>query len=348
MTNRPILFVTNDNLDAVKSRVRLCEFLISKGHRIHLLYPEGRFTIDHEEITLHRIKKRGISIQNFKVIFLICLKFRYQTVILRGIESIILSIPILFLSKVKIVFFLTGLGRIFNHNDFIYRLAQKIYIAVLKILLKRKRTRLIVQNAEDKATLNISSAIIINGSGIVDSFAESKNIRNQRIQILTATRLLKSKGLESILAFARKIQEENMFDYTILGDYDLLESTYKNQIFELNQFKNIHFLGFRSDVTEFIKKSHYAFFPTQYREGSPRFLIESISYGLIPITTKAPGCSPFLNYGFEYKSPELLITQLKGISNKTYSNLSKMNIEFFKENYSESVVFAEYKKVIDE
>ena len=55
-------------------------------------------------------------------------------------------------------------------------------------------------------------------------------------------------------------------------------------------FDNIKFLGKQVDIPEIISLSDVSILPTYYREGTPRFLLESMAMKKPIITTKMPGC----------------------------------------------------------
>ncbi|UVV78006.1 glycosyltransferase [Bacteroides fragilis] len=52
----------------------------------------------------------------------------------------------------------------------------------------------------------------------------------------------------------------------------------------------IGWLGYRSDVLDFVKKCHIVAFPSYYKEGLPRALIEATAIGRPIITTNSIGC----------------------------------------------------------
>ena len=54
--------------------------------------------------------------------------------------------------------------------------------------------------------------------------------------------------------------------------------------------KYIQWLGYRTDVRELLMKSHIVAFPSYYREGLPKSLIEASSIGRPIVTTDSVGC----------------------------------------------------------
>jgi glycosyltransferase involved in cell wall biosynthesis len=60
-------------------------------------------------------------------------------------------------------------------------------------------------------------------------------------------------------------------------------------------YENIKFLGKQSDIPEIISLADVSILPTYYREGTPRFLLESMAMKKPIITTKMPGCDHLIH-----------------------------------------------------
>jgi glycosyltransferase involved in cell wall biosynthesis len=57
-------------------------------------------------------------------------------------------------------------------------------------------------------------------------------------------------------------------------------------------------IGSRSDVPSLLKAADVFAFPTEYREGVPRALMEAALAGLPIVTTQMPGCSDIVRDGW--------------------------------------------------
>mgnify|MGYP000306530850 CR=1 FL=1 len=354
MTNNPkCLFITNDEFDANFSRKPFLSWLlINKALRSDLLYPSNTTedkVVNPNGRTDYFFEKRGVSFSNFLRVHKIVKKSSFDLIIARGIENIFLwSLVSLFLTKkYKSIFFITGLGRLFdNKNPAYIKYFYKLLIRFLKFLHK---ATIIVQNIDDANELNLPLTSIVNGSG----YNQKNNLLTKdlkTINIVTSSRLNESKGIDEMLRFAECIVSSNMrnINYYIFGDYSKLSSVIQKQILKLNTSPNIFFEGFNHSIESLLSVSHFAFLPSKYREGSPRFLIESISNGLIPITTNEPGCKSFLKHGLLYIDPKDTLFQInKLITENTYNSLSQKNYDFFKTIYSSEIVYEKYFDIIN-
>ena len=92
--------------------------------------------------------------------------------------------------------------------------------------------------------------------------------------------------------------KKNKIQLLIVGWFDennessLNQNSLKNLI---QGYENIKFLGKQSDIPEIISLIDVSILPTYYREGTPRFLLESMAMKKPIITTKMPGCDHLIH-----------------------------------------------------
>lgn len=335
------LLITNDNFDASFSRLRFSNWLGKKKNiSCDILCPSGINDFALEFGNVYYFDKRGLTFSNYQKLKTVLSNINYDVIIARGIENIIL---ISLFSKKNNVFLLTGLGRLFEDGLVFKSIIRRLYKSLLKNLIKKNCAKLILQNKQDQTELDIEGSFVINGSGIEDSKISFNKSPTDVIRILTASRLNNSKGIEDIISFANQIKSDSRFEYFIIGGLESLNPYQKKTLYDLNDYNNIHVLGFKKSINKFLKKCHFAFYPTKYREGCPRFLIQAINFGLIPITTKMPGCTNFLTHGIFYKDVDQIIKEINYIiDSSNFKNLSKKNREIFLETYDEKIVFEKY------
>jgi len=344
-----VLIVTTDWLDAISSRKNLSDWAHKHyGWNVDLISPPSENGVNKKDINTtyrkHYIqKKRGLTISNCVHLRSIIAKNSYNIIILRGLESIILYSLISRKRKVKIIFLLTGLGRLFDEKLPFSTIVRFIYKQSLRIITNIHKATIIVQNKEDQKDLNFKNINIINGSGVPIPKVRGKKNYNG-IKIVTASRLVESKGIHEIIDLAQRIQNKPNISYTILGDYSKLNFKLIELIQSLNTSSNVKFLGHVDDISPHLNDAIFAFYPTRYREGVPRFLIESTSYGLIPITTTATGCEQFLNHGIKYNSVSQVIKCMEELKEDTLRKMSYKNLKLFEEKFEETKVF---KALID-
>ena len=335
------LFITNDLHDALNSRVKFKNwFEKQNNYSLDIAAPvtsKNKFP----EISLP-LNNRGLTFSNIISVNNYINDIHCNTIVFRGIENILLSLFIRN-NKSKVIFILTGLGMPFSDKLLLKIIIRNLYKCVLKFSIKRKNAKLIVQNIEDANDLGFSNINIINGSGF--PLINHKKSEFNKPSIVTASRLTKSKGLEDIIELSELIIKNKLnVIYYVLGDYSSLNKSYYNKITDLNKHPNINFLGFKSNISPYFSKSNFAYYPTKYREGVPRFLIESLSYGLILFTNSMPGCSLTVSNenGFLDLSSSKVLNKILNMDIKKISMYSKKSRLLFENVYADKIVYPQY------
>lgn len=344
-----VLFITNDLHDALNSRVKFKNWFEKKDNYFLDIAAPVNLNKNIPEISL-KLKNRGVTFSNIHLVNSYVNSFFCDTIVYRGFENIILSLFIKSSKDTKVVFLLTGLGRLFSDDIFLKKVTRVLYRHLLKFCIKKKKATLIVQNKEDANDLGFSDTTIINGSGFPIEIKNSPKLELNSPTIITATRLTKSKGLDDIIELSETIVKNKMeIKYYILGETSHLNDNYLNKISELNKYPQIHFLGFKNDISYYISKSHFAYYPTKYREGVPRFLIESLSNGLILFTNSMPGCSLTVSNenGFLNFTIKEIINKITTFNNREFTICSSNSKELFETIYSDKVVYPEYFKTYE-
>ena len=336
--------ITNDYFDAVHSRKRMSEwFKKYKNIEIQIASPE----LENGVTDFYYYKGRKLSIKSLKDI-------KYFTVgkdlvIYRGIELIFLSFFINHRKK-DVYYLLTGLGRVYVYDGIGQSIVRFLYRSLIRILLRKNKARLIFQNDQDPRDLKIKEYYLMRGSGHTRKYSlEQQPFKNGKIRVVTSTRLTESKGVREILAFANAVKYHKNIEFIVCGDYGHLGGEIKQIIEELNKLENLNFKGFCADVEGEIRLCDYAFFPTQYREGSPRFLIEAAAYGLNLITTMMPGCDYYISHGIAYNH-ENINDSLQWIlkrSEEEYILKSNETLNFYQDNFLDTKVFEDLYRYIN-
>lgn len=328
--------ITNDYFDAVHSRKRMAEwFKKHKGIEVRIAVPEFEKGI----ADFYYFKSRGFSVKSLRDIR--AFTRENDLIIYRGIEVIFFS---LFINHQKkdVYYLLTGLGKVYAYKGIGRSLFRFMYRCGIQILLRKNKARLIFQNKQDPRDLNIKKYHLMRGSGHTRRYTlEPKPFKDGKIKVVTCTRLTESKGIREIFTFANAVKYHKDIQFIVCGDYGHLGVDIQETIEELNKLENVNFKGFCADVESEIRLCDYAFFPTRYREGSPRFLIEAASYGLNLITTNMPGCDYYVANGIAYKH-ENTKDSLQWILQRReeeYILKSQETLNFYKNNFVASKVF---------
>lgn len=310
-----ILIVENFGFDFWESRKSLALKLIELGYEVHALIPNdgygeqlGNLGIKVNSYSLDRSNKGIFQIVKLILIyrrlflrekFDIIHSFRFQPNLVSCFSKI--GVP-----NTKLILHITGLGIAFSSNQlkylFLRWVSQVLYIFKFSVCDK-----VIVQNPDDLKTLVANRffserSIIIEGSGVdMDKFIKSNsNIReelgllNTDIVFLCITRLIWQKGILELINSFKSIQKDfEGCKLLIVGwpDFDNPEHIPLSYFESLDKTSNIAFLGKRNDVVNILSGADVYIYPSYYREGIPRSILEALSIGLPVIATNTPGCN---------------------------------------------------------
>ena len=205
--------------------------------------------------------------------------------------------------KIPSIIITTGLGHLFEFKNitirwitfFLYRiaciLAKEVWflnsndqdVFVYKRIVKKSRTR------------------ILNSEGInTEWFKPGKAKKNSNNpSFLFAGRLLKDKGIIEFIEAARVIRKKYpAVKFYVLGfvDQSNPNSISYDELRLHQQEKTIKYLGETSDVRPFLYKTSCLVFPSFYREGMSRILMEAASMETPIITTDNVGCRDIVEH----------------------------------------------------
>lgn len=224
-----------------------------------------------------------------------------------GLKTILWGTLAAKLAKVHgVVNAVSGLGIFFSEDN--KSLTSKVLPKVLKFSHNRKNLGVIFQNNEDK-TIFLNNGIIkenqaymIKGSGVdLNQFNFTPEPTEEKIKVLLTARMIIEKGI-FILTDAAKILEKdykNKVEFLLCGGLDDNPKAIKEE--ELKAVCDgsyIQWLGYRTDVLDLLKKCHIVAFPSYYKEGLPKSLIEATAIGRPIITTNSIGCKETVVDGF--------------------------------------------------
>lgn len=342
-----VLFVTNDAKDALISRVPLSVWLKkSKEIQMDIVSPNSFQLKDFKlkEVTL----LIGPERKNFaaRYLFYKSLSHKYDVVVLRGIDTALLGAIGFAKTRIKIIY-LTGLGIVFNPSLSFGSIYRFLYRCILKTYKYLSGAIIIVQNPDDKKDLDIEDVNVVNGSGL-PYFIEEYEKSDNSISICTATRLTSSKGLDEILGLAQEIKNSSInISYTICGSIDDLSIKEKEIISNLNLDPRINFVGEKEDISMYLKKTNFVFYPTKYREGVPRFLIESLMHGNIIITNNVPGARECLSgNGAFITDPKNVIKYLNNLSHFEMTRLSKLSRQLYESKFHNNIAYSDFSNIL--
>lgn len=192
-----------------------------------------------------------------------------------------------------------GLGILFD-EDHAQSFMSRAILKVLRITHNKKRLRVIFQNNDDKCIfqaakiMNDSQCAFTNGSGInLQNYDYTPEPIEGPIKIIFTARMLVDKGVFILIEAAKKLEAEykGKVLFMLCGGLDTNPNGITKEMLESRcDGEYIQWLGHRKDVLELLKQSHIMAFPSWYREGLPKSVIEAEAIGRPIVTTDSVGC----------------------------------------------------------
>jgi len=199
----------------------------------------------------------------------------------------------------------SGLGILFQSEKL--SPTAKAILKLFKFSHSRRDSLAIFQNHDDEKlfldnkVLKPSQVRFIKGSGVdLNEFPFSSDPNNEKVRVIFTARMVKEKGVIILTDAAEKLREEylNKIEFLLCGG--LSENPDALSEDELNSHCDgsyIKWLGYRDDVRELLISSNIVAFPSYYREGVPKSLIEACAIGRPIITTDSVGCRDVVEDG---------------------------------------------------
>jgi glycosyltransferase involved in cell wall biosynthesis len=231
--------------------------------------------------------------------------------------------------------------RTINGMGWVYSSRSPVALALRPVqrLLHRRASRYadatIFQNRDDQSFFERHSLVdrlrshLIPGSGVdvggferaLDAGPEASELRARlglgaAEVVITVTRITRQKGIPTLLRAAAlaHAQRPNV-RFVLVGPRDT-EGPFSVPESEIRRHAPyVLALGQRSDVPALLRLADVFAFPTEYREGVPRALLEASLAGLPIVTTDMPGCNDVVRAGWNgllvpARSPRALATAI--------------------------------------
>lgn len=372
-----VLLIENFASDFYKARVPLCHFLKHKGWDVSALVPEDEY--------LQQIRKEGITAYSYtlsrkdKGIFqLIKLVREYRKVIqLNQMEIIhsfrfqpnLINVLANLFNKRKVILHITGLGIAFSNNSLKYLILRVISQIIFQIKLLRANV-VFVQNEDDAKDIWFGQSIwrrkihIVNGSGVDTTLFNQQDYNRTKLRqdagvaenevvFTLVTRLIWEKGIRELTeVFDAFKNEERKIKLWIIGwsDKDNPRHVDEGFIRSFDGHPVIAFLNRRENVRELLAMSDVFIYPSYYREGIPRSVLEALSMGLPVITSDMPGCKLTVEQGkngylINPKSiDELKLAVQNIISSDQLRNFGLVSRKRAEDKFANNIIFSAIEK----
>ncbi len=199
---------------------------------------------------------------------------------------------------------LAGLGYTFTSSALKARLVRPIFRGLLRYVLGRPKATVLVQNSDDRATvqgLGIPSGriFLIPGSGVQTDIVTPLSEPAGDVTAAFVGRLLDDKGVRTLVKaheiLAHRGQSVRLL---IAGDIDPVNpaSIPPQEVAAWGRRPGIEVLGHVSDIRDVWRAAHIAVLPSR-REGLPLSLLEAAACGRPIVATDVPGCREIARQG---------------------------------------------------
>lgn len=201
---------------------------------------------------------------------------------------------------------LMGLGYVFTSTDLKARLLRAPVAALLRLTLRARRTRVIVQNSDDFKLLEHSGFArsqdlrLIRGSGVDPrQFAEGDALGSGTPTVVLPARMLRDKGVLEFVEAARLLKAKGVAArFVLCGAPDPLNPASLSED-ELRTYASegiVEYWGWQKDMSLVWKTAQVVCLPS-YREGLPKVLLEAAACSLPLVATDVPGCREIVRPG---------------------------------------------------
>jgi len=195
--------------------------------------------------------------------------------------------------RVRVVNTITGLGQAFTAGGLSAGLAALGYRAAIP-----RSDVTIFQNRDDRALflernwVSDAAARLVAGSGVdINRFtpADRNGRDNHAPVIVMIGRLLRQKGIPEFVQLAKDIRGLRPGARFLLAGEEESRSPDAVSADWLHQQSSIEFLGRLVDVAPLLQQADLFLFPSYYREGVPRVVLEASAMGLPTVGFDVPG-----------------------------------------------------------
>ena len=199
----------------------------------------------------------------------------------------------------------SGLGAIFSGNKI--GITAKGILAVMRFSNCRKRVKVIFQNYEDRnlflqhRVVTEDQIAFIKGSGVdLNEFKYVPEPESETLKVVFTARMVKEKGVIEVIEAAESLRKEyeGRVEFWLCGRLAVnADAVSKEELEGRCDGKYIKWLDFQKDIKSILEQCHIMVFPSYYREGVPKSLIDACAVGRPIVTTNSIGCKDVVDDG---------------------------------------------------
>ena len=200
-------------------------------------------------------------------------------------------------ARTAVVNSLTGLGTLFIGEARVSGATRRLVRFALSRLLRRARSKTVVQNPDDRAFvigLGVpeENIVLIGGSGVDTQLLTPLPEPPPPVTAAYVGRMLADKGVPTVIeAFSSLGKRGVALKLLLAGDCDKENpgSLAPEQLREFASLYGIEWLGHVPDIRTVWARANFAVLASR-REGLPKSLLEAAACGRAMVATDAPGC----------------------------------------------------------
>jgi glycosyltransferase involved in cell wall biosynthesis len=199
----------------------------------------------------------------------------------------------------------SGLGVMFSGEKM--GMMAKGVLSIMRFSHHRKGVKMIFQNQEDRemfcrhGVVEESQCEFIKGSGVdLNEFRYVPEQESDKLKVVFSARMVKEKGVIELIEAAELLRNdyENKLEFWLCGRLaNNADAVSKEELLARCDGKYIKWLDFQNDMRSVLERSHIMAFPSYYREGVPKSLIDACAVGRPIVTTNSVGCKDVVDDG---------------------------------------------------
>lgn len=282
---------------ATRSSGRMSEIEALGCRTIDIAYNRSSMNPLTEAATVRRLVK-VLSVEQPDVVHLISMK----PIVLGGLATGIRR-------PKSTIIHMTGLGFLAISETVKARAARTAALSVMRAVMRRPGSWLLVENPEDLAFLEQGGVAhgrrvtMLGGAGIDPAAFPEHSSAPREVPIAAyVARMIRPKGVDVLMAAADLLAARGVpLAIELYGDTDdgNPEAIPSAEIAEWARGDQRRYMGFTRDVAAVWRNADIFVLPARSREGMPRALLEAAASGRPSIVSDVPGCRHFVTDGVE-------------------------------------------------
>ena len=200
----------------------------------------------------------------------------------------------------RYVFTIAGLGYLFSGEGLKPKILRNALAPYFWFAFRNPKTRLIFQNPDDlrimvgRGFANAVRSYLILGSGVdLSVFPHIEEEAAEPPLVVMPTRLVHDKGVSVFVRAAQLCRERGVeAQFQIAGGITANNplAITEDEMSAMTADGAVTWLGKVSDMPGLLARSSVIAYPSHYREGVPKVLLEACATGRAIVTTDHPGC----------------------------------------------------------